>query len=151
MSEQPVIEEDKMMAPMLVACPSFHEPWQRFLDEWSSDPSAEKNGVDGSLPHYLALSDLADHLIANLEAGNTSDFAAVFDVVEQWIVRGSQYVSEAAVVGLLEDLTYDGRYNKKKVSDFVPWMGPTTRRWLPEVVDFWKRLNDGKFSPLSIG
>jgi hypothetical protein len=150
MSEQPVIEKDEMMAPMLVACPSFQEHWQQFLTEWVDNPILYEDGGDGSLPHYLTLCDLANHLILKLETGDTDEFAAVFEVVEDWIVRGSHYVSEAAVVGLLENLTNEAQYYKKKVSDFVPWMGPTTRKWLPEVVDFWERLDKGNFRPLSI-
>ena len=74
----------------------------------------------------------------------------LFRSVEDWIVRGNRYVSEAAVVGLLEALTNEARYSKKRVSDFLPWMGPTTRKWLPEVIDFWDRLDKGNFRPLSI-
>ena len=151
MSKPPTIEKDEMMVPMLVACPSFRQEWEQFLAEWVDNPVTVEEGGDGSLPYYLALSSLVDHLIVRLETGDTSEFAAVFDVVEQWIVRGSHYVSEAAVVGLLEDLTDETRYYRKKVSDFVPWMGSTTRKWLPEVVDFWARLDRGNFRPLSIG
>lgn len=150
MSEKPTIEADEMMGSMLVACPSFQEQWEQFVKEWVDDPVLFEDGGDGSLPHYLALSELADHLIAKLEAGDTQEFEAVFGVLEEWIVRGSQYVSEAAVVGLLEDLTYEARYRERQVADFIPWMKPTTRKWLPEVVDFWERLDAGKFRPLSI-
>ena len=150
MSKQPAIEKEEMMVPMLAACPSFQGQWNHFLKEWVDNPILLEDGGDGSLPHYLALSDLANHLVAKLETGDTKEFSAVFNVVEEWIVRGSHYVSEAAVVGLLEDLTNEARFYKKSVSDFVPWMGPTTRKWLPEVVDFWERLDGGKFRPLSI-
>lgn len=150
MSSYSVIEKDEMMAPMLNACPSFQEHWQQFLTEWVDNPIPHEGGGDGSLPYYLALSDLADHLIVKLETNDTKEFAAVFEVVEDWIVRGSHYVSEAAVVGLLEDLTNERRYFKRQVSDFVPWMGPTTRTWLPEVVEFWERLDKDNFRPLVI-
>jgi len=148
--EQTAIEKEAMMTPFLVACPSFQTQWERFLAEWADDPVLVENGGDGSLPYYLALSDLANHLIGKLETGDTKEFSAAFEVVEDWIVRGSHYVSEAAVVGLLEDLTNEARYSKKEVSDFLPWMGPTTKRWLAEVVDFWDRLDKGNFRPLSI-
>lgn len=150
MSSYSVIEKDEMMAPMLNASPSFQEHWQQFLTEWVDNPIPHEGGGDGSLPYYLALSDLADHLIVKLETNDTKEFAAVFEVVEDWIVRGSHYVSEAAVVGLLEDLTNERRYFKRQVSDFVPWMGPTTRTWLPEVVEFWERLDKDNFRPLVI-
>jgi hypothetical protein len=150
MSEQTAIEKEEMMTPLLVACPSFQKQWEQFLTEWVDDPILDQDGGDGSLPLYLALSDLANHLIGKLETGDTKEFAAVFEVVEDWIVRGSHYVSEAAVVGLLEALTNDARYSMKRASDFLPWMGPTTRKWVPEVIDFWDRLDKGNFRPLSI-
>jgi hypothetical protein len=139
-----------MMSPMLVACPSFTEQWEQFLKEWADNPILFEDGGDGSLPIYLALSDLANHLIVKLEMGDTKEFAAVFEIVERWITHGSNYVSEAAVVGLLEDLTNEARLYKRSAADFVPWLGSTSREWLPEIVSFWARLDKGKFRPLSI-
>lgn len=150
MSGSDTIERDEMMNRMLAACPSFVPKWEEFLAEWVDDPALPEDGGDGSLPLYLALSDLTNHLIQNLEAGQTQEFPAVFAVVEQWINHGEHYVSEAAVVGFLEDLSAKGRYKKATPHAFVMWLGPQSRKWWAEVIDFWERLDKGKFRPLSI-
>lgn len=62
-------KKDEMMAPMPVACPSFQEQWEQFLNEWVNDPILFEDGGDGSLPYYLALSEFANHLIAKLATG----------------------------------------------------------------------------------
>ena len=135
---------------MLAACPSFAPMWDAFLSEWVGNPILTKDGGGGSLPLYLVLSELADHLIEKLETGNVQEFPAVFYVVEQWISHGSHYVSEAAVVGLLEDLSAGGRYQTASPRDIVKWLGPKSRKWWAEVIDFWDRLDKGKFRPLSV-
>jgi len=84
------------MVPMLEACPSFSPAWEKFEAEWRSEP-------DG-LPLYLALSDLARHLVGMLERGDTVSFPSIFAVVELWHREGDSYAREAATVGLLEDL-----------------------------------------------
>lgn len=150
MSTTNSISCDEMMKPMLAACPSFAPHWKEFLDEWVDEPVLSEDGEDGRLPLYLALSDLADHLIKQLEAGDTKEFPAAFAVVERWINEGDDYVSEAAVVGLLEDLSSKGRYKRATLRGFVPWLGPQSLKWWAEVIDFWERLDKGKFQPLSI-
>jgi len=52
----------------------------------------------------LALSDFAKHLSGLLTEGNDQVLTRVFNVVERFIVEGDAYVSEAAIVGLIEDL-----------------------------------------------
>jgi hypothetical protein len=149
-SSQGSIEQDEMMMPMLAACPSFKPQWEEFLSEWTGNPSLLEDGQDGSLPLYLALSELANHLIEKLEANDTAQFAAVFEVVERWITEGSQYVSEAAIVGLVEDLSSEARYPEASPADFEKWLGPQSRKWWVEVTDFWDRLARDEFRPLSI-
>ena len=138
------------MAPMLVACPSFAPAWSAFVAEWRDEPALSEDGGDGSLPLYLALADLARHLVQKLETGDTQAFAAVFAVVEQWIECGDPYVSEAAIVGLLEDLQNGNFRTRTQPADFEAWLGPRSRRWWAEVGDFWDRLAAGNFRPLSI-
>lgn len=147
MSASGTIERREMMNPMLDASPSFRPIWDEFVAEWV--PSLEEDGQN-DLPEYLALSELANHLIKRLEAGETQEFPAVFAVVENWINNGDAYVSEAAVVGLLEDLSSEVRYKTAKPVAFVPWMGPQSRKWWAEVIDFWARLEAGRFRQLSI-
>lgn len=144
MNTPPPITKSNFMDAMLEACPSFKPAWQGFVEEWEDEPTELEDATEADLPYYLALSDLADHLIDMLERGETSSFPAIFGVVEDWIERGEHYVSEAAVIGLLEDLTAAVRYKYGRPSDFVPWLGPASKEAWTNVKDFWAWIEKGK-------
>ncbi|XUU60003.1 DUF7674 family protein [Erythrobacter sp. HA6-11] len=150
MNEPKSITRAEFFDDMIEACPTFQGAWLRFNDEWKDNSILFEDRGDGTLPHYLLLSELANHLIEMLERGDTIRFPAIFEVIEDWVVCGEHYVSEAAVVGLLEDLTAIHRYSTAHPSMFIPWLGPESKKWWSEVIDFWKRLDSGNFRPLSI-
>ena len=117
-----------MFEPLLQADPSFREKWLEFKEEYGSEQE---------LPLYLVLSELARHLIENLETGNTHRFGAVFDVVERWHVSGDPYVTEAATAGLLEGLQNGHLHRKTRPEDFRPWLQPQTLELWTKVQEFW--------------
>ena len=121
-------DRSNMFEPLLQADPSFCAKWETFLEEYRSDDE---------LPLYLALSELARHLIQDLETGNTHRFGAVFDVVERWHIKGHPYVKEAATVGLLEDLQNGYLHRKTSSGDFLPWLQPETLAWWTKVHELW--------------
>ncbi|UFX41665.1 hypothetical protein HAP47_0020320 [Bradyrhizobium sp. 41S5] len=110
-----------MFEPMLVACPVFVPAWRAFLDQWK-DSNEE-------LPYYLALGDLAHHLVEQLEAGATQNFDAVFDVVERWHCHGDAYVREAATIGLLEGIENVSLRRSINPRRFEFWLKPESKRW----------------------
>src|SRR5579863_6287654 len=110
--ESPVIRREQMFEPLLQADPTFGPVWDAFLCEWKDEDEQ---------PFYLALADLARHLIGRLERGETAVFDAVFDVVERWHLQGDSYVKEAASVGLLEGLQNGKLHRRSRPSDFEPW------------------------------
>ena len=128
MSEEPALTREQMFEPLLRADPTFRAAWEAFLAQWEGA---------ADLPHYVALGDLARHLIAQLEHGETNYFPAVFAVVERWHRDGEHYVREAATVGLLEGLQKTDLHKKTKPSDFEPWLGVETRRWWTKLERFW--------------
>jgi hypothetical protein len=117
-----------MFEPLLKAAPSFQKKWDAFHEKYSSE---------GELPLYLVLGDLADHLIHDLELGNTRRFDAIFGVVERWHIGGDPYVKEAATVGLLEDLQNGHLHRRTRPEDFLPWLQPQTLKWWAKVHEFW--------------
>jgi hypothetical protein len=118
-----------MMAPLLDACPSFQPAWQRFMDDW---------GAERDLPLYIALGDLAVHLLELLVLGKTSNFNAVFEVVERWHVDGDFYVREAATIGLLEGIQNVASHRTPDRSEeFVHWLRPVTRKWWFKLIAYW--------------
>jgi hypothetical protein len=119
-----------MFTPILEVCPSFRATWDEFVDEWKDDP-------DG-LPQYLALSDLARHVIEMLERNETDGVNAIFGVVETWHLDGDPYVKEAATVGFLEDIQNTGLHNGSTTpNDFLEFLLPETKYWWSKVEDFW--------------
>jgi hypothetical protein len=125
-----------MFEPLLAVDPTFMPRWQAFLAEWRDERE---------LPLYLALGELADHLIERLERSDVSDFADVFAVVEAWHLEGDSYVREAATVGLLESIQnqlggQDRRYrsaNGVRAADFERWLFPESKRWWEKLYRFW--------------
>lgn len=124
-----MIDRAHMFDALLAADPSFAPLWEAFLGEWKDEKE---------LPLYLALSELAHHLVLRLEAGDTEGFGAVFDVVERWHVEGDAYVKEAATIGLLEDLQNLNKYTSATPEDVLPWLRPQSRRWWDKVEAFWR-------------
>lgn len=123
-----MIARDEMLPLVVAADLTFAPAWQRFLDEW---------GKETELPLYLALGDLADHLILQLDRGDTDRFPAVFDVVERWIVDGDAYVVNAAVVGLLETIQNICSHGTKSADRFLPWLEPKSKAAWEDLNSFW--------------
>jgi hypothetical protein len=121
-------DRSNMFEPILQADPSFCGKWAIFQEEYRSEDE---------LPLYLALSELARHLIQDLETSSTHRFDAVFDVVERWHITGDPYVKEAATVGLLENLQNGHLHRKTRPDDFLPWLRPETLEWWAKVHEFW--------------
>lgn len=123
-----MITRENMFEPLLAADPSFAETWQAFVHEWRDEPD---------LPQYLALADLARHLIGKMQVGDTSRFDAVFAVVERWHLEGDGYVEEAASIGLLEDLQNTGLHDRTTPEMFLPWLRPVSREQWDKIEAFW--------------
>ncbi len=130
-----MIRREEMFLLLLECDPTFGPTWQEFLSEWDGEPE---------LPHYIALGQLAYHIIEKQRNAEKEVLDAVFGVVERWHVEGDTYVSEAATIGLLEGLQNilgGNKRNKKtkgvRASDFEPYFGPETRRWWGKLYRFW--------------
>jgi hypothetical protein len=124
-----MIVRENMFELLLEADPTFFDDWNTFVREWADQPP---------LPLYLALADLARHLVGKLETGDTTKFPEIFRVVERWHVEGEHYVREAATIGLLEALQNMNFHQGTAPEDFLPWLGPETLRFWKKVDDFWR-------------
>jgi hypothetical protein len=125
-----VITKSEMIPLMLTVCPSFDGKWHAFLDYWRDE---------GDPPLYLALSELARHLIEMLAKKDVASFPAVFAVVERWHVEGDSYVAEAATVGLLEDLQNGNLHDSTEPEQFRHYLLPESAKWWDKLYDFWER------------
>lgn len=125
-----MISKAEMMEPMLEACPSFRPAWEWFVEEWR---------LQDDKPLYLALSNLARHLIAILAARDTTTLSRVFAVVERWHLEGDAYVREAATVGLLEDLQNENLHVSTAAKDVEAFLQPESSKWWGKVERSWIR------------
>jgi hypothetical protein len=123
-----------MFEPLLEVYPAFAPDWQQFSDDYADEDQ---------LPSYVALGELAHHLIERIERGETTGIAEVFSVVERWHVEGDHYVREAASVGLLEGLQniLGGNARKKDAgsinAQIEKWLGSESIRWWNKLDRFW--------------
>jgi hypothetical protein len=81
-----MIDCDHMMEPMLAACPGSRATWDAFVHDWSQE---------AEFPLYIALGDLARHLLGMLAAHDTEGLARAFAVVERWHIEGKPASSNA--------------------------------------------------------
>jgi hypothetical protein len=125
-----MIARNEMFEDVLTACPAFSSTWQEFCQEWEGE---------AELPIYLALGDLARHLIGMLENREDSELKAVFEVVEQWHLNGDPYVKEAATIGLLEDIQNEGLHNTTTPDEFVRFLLPESKFWWAKVKALWEQ------------
>lgn len=137
-----VIHHKQVVSLFLSACPELAPAWEEECRTWDLDPAdgmelkTPDTPYPGPYPQlYTGLSHIIwKYLLGNHEAGRTTYFPAIFDLVEKCIVEGDDFVSEWAVIGVLEDL--QGAVLRKDLPDdtFFPWFGPQSK-------DFWRELH----------
>lgn len=86
---------------------------------------------------YTILADFARHLVGLLEHGETESFPAIFTEVERLIHEGNHYVSEAMVVGLLEDLQNRNLYTTGNPEQFRQYLKPESEQAWDDLYRFW--------------
>lgn len=132
------MSKHEMFAPMLAACGSFGPAWQKFAAE------ARENEPDDPL-YFVALGDLATHLLELDTRGQTAEFAAVFAVVETWLLEGDDYVRNAAVIGLFESLQNVAGWRKQGLVTIESYLQPISKKWWDNLSRYW----DGDISALT--
>jgi hypothetical protein len=125
-----MIRKEQMFEPLLAACPSFEPTWRTFLEESGRHPEQEPL-------YYIALGDLARHLVERLRSNATEEFPAVFQVVERWHCLGDHYVREAATIGFLEGIQNVAGHEGIDAETFEQWLLPESKRWWGKLSRFW--------------
>jgi len=138
-----VINAEDLSGLYTDACPSFTQTWA----EIAKDPIHVDEA--GARRHYLDAGEFVRH-IAGLEvAGRREEFPAVFQMIEDLVTNGDSYVSNLAVIGILEG------FQMASVTDlgvdpelaFRPLIGPSSEHWWARINRFW----DGDHTALHDG
>ena len=123
-----MINRDQMMPMLLSACPSFTEPWQRYVET----PGYEEDLL------YLHLHEFATHVVSLLKAGETRELDAVFATVETLHKEGDRAVCEAATIGILEGVQNIAESTGFDPESFLPYLRSESASWWRRLNDFWK-------------
>jgi hypothetical protein len=134
-----MITRHAMMEPMLAALPALEPKWQAFVAEWRDNPYNTPKSHPDDLPNYLFLGDLAAYLADCMQEGDEESVRKALAVCERWLVEGEHYVSEAATVGLLEDLQNYAQRRNIAFARIEALLGPEGQRWWHKVNAFWSK------------
>ncbi len=121
------ITKEKMLPLLVESSPGFAGQWEAFQADWK----------DEEAPLYVVLGDFARYLIDKHEKGETSDFDAIFNVVERLHIDGDAYVQNAVAVGLLEGMQNSMRANDSNPEVFVEYLQAATRESWNKLNTFW--------------
>lgn len=116
---------------LLATCPEY---WPEFEATrtafWFGQPPDELN------PHF-DLVFFIPHLVDLARQHNTTCFPAVFALLEQLLVEGSEEVQNWVVVGVLEGLQNQVSHTELTYAAFEPWLGPETRKEWDGLIEAW--------------
>lgn len=116
-----MITKDQVIPMILEACPSFQEIW---------------NQKDQDLL-YVAMGNIARHLLALYEIEKTDEFSPLGQVIEQFHLEGDKHVRELATIGFLEGIHNVWENNGTNPEEFCRFLLPESRKWWKEINDFW--------------
>ena len=118
-----MIKKEQVISLILEACPSFQQELNR---------SNDKDLL------YVVMGDLARHLLGLYRNGQTREFSALAEVIEQFHLDGDQYVKGLAIIGFLEGIQNVWGRDGEDPELFSPFLLPESRKWWQELNDFWQ-------------
>ena len=131
-----MITRDDIIGLVRALDPRFEEAAEIFLEEWADDPITEKDG----LPHYLYFAEIADFIGSDFAAGVEAKHRPTFQLIDRLILEGEHYVSEAAVVGLLEDIQNALKRRQIPLERANPLLLTESRYQWDDLIRFWDEI-----------
>lgn len=125
-----MIKKSEVMQLLINACPSYRDKWKEHFDYCYS------NGEEQLL--YVDLGNFAQHLIDLYKKGDLDEFDNIFEIIELLHIEGDDYVKEAAIVGLLEDIQNFVLSNNINEEEFFKFLKPISAEWWNKLNDFWQ-------------
>jgi len=95
--------------------------------DWSQEWSHSRQ------PHLYILAGIyVRHMVVLSARGRRQDLPAAFQLIEDMLLEGDDYVRELAIHGFLE-----GFQTSDRPDDFVPYLLPVSKWWWEELELFW--------------
>lgn len=122
-----------MFTPVLEQCPKFVEYWDAFISDYGNESELE------SLPLYLIGADFARYIVKCYIFGDLEEVQIAFNIIENWIVDGDEYVQNCAIIGVLEQLQNSNITGTINPEQFLQFAGSATQKYWVKIIDFWEK------------
>ena len=119
-----MIDKSQIWPLILRSTPSFQ-------NEFDQKSSADV-GLD-----YMIAANYGRHLLRLYQTGETKIFPALSQTIEQLIVEGDVYVSEFAVIGILEGIVLTWRDENIDTKYLAQHLLPTSLAYWESIAKFW--------------
>ena len=124
-----MVNRNQIMDQLINLCPSFRETWKEHLrDIWDRESETIL---------YTDLSAFSEHLVNLAEDDNITEFLDVFTYIERLLFNGDEFVKEAIVIGLFEDLQNKALTKNIKLYYFEQYLGEKSIKAWREIIEFW--------------
>ena len=119
-----MIDKADLWPRLLKATPSF----QSDFDQQAPGDA----GLD-----YIIAANYARHLLTIYSSDETKVFSAISYVIERMISQGDTYVSEFAIIGLLEDILFTWQSADRDQENFAQYLLPLSLAYWKSIAKFW--------------
>ncbi len=102
--------------------------------EVNNEPNITSNRLD-----YLDIAHIARFIVEQKISGQTDNFEPFFEIVEELLIHGDQYVHELIVIGLFEGIQNVGSSEIDYYRSFDKWLKPKSLNAWRELIDFWEK------------
>lgn len=119
-----MIDKSQIWPLILRSTPSFQ-------NEFDQESFADV-GLD-----YMIAANYGRHLLRLCQTGETKIFPALSQTIEQLIVEGDVYVSEFAVIGILEGIVLTWRDENIDTKYLTQHLLPTSLAYWESIAKFW--------------
>ncbi|MGH7487170.1 MAG: DUF7674 family protein [bacterium] len=122
---------DEAFQLLLDSCPAFRPHWEETRTSFFFGEPPDSVGPYFDVAWITAL------LVDLVRRQGTECFPAVFALLEQLLVNGSDYVKNWVVVGVLETLQNQVSHTELTYAAFEPWLGSKTRQEWDGLIEAW--------------
>ena len=122
--------KDDVIESLMVACPTFSPVVDACLEFYKSSPG-------GEVPHYMLMGELVIECSKRMREGTCTEFRELFDLLEDWIENGDEFVVTLAVTGFIEDLQNSNLHEGSNPQDFKSYLKPKSSAYWEKVDRFW--------------
>ena len=119
-----MIDKSQIWPLLLKAVPSFQNEFDR-------------QDADDAELNYIVAANYVRHLLTIHGSEQMAAFPALGNAIEQMISDGDKYVSEFAVVGLLEDILFSWQDTSRDPKEFTRHLRPLSLAYSESIAKFW--------------